>query len=416
MEPKKTFKEHEVVIIGGGTGGIMVAAQLLRAEKELDVAIVEPADTHYYQPAWTLVGAGTFENKETARPMADCIPPRARWIKDKIVSIEAAKNRVTTADNTVITYKFLVVAPGIQIDWHKVKGLPEALNTGGVCSNYDYKMAPYTYKAIKGTKSGNAVFTQPNTPIKCGGAPQKIMYLTDELFRQRGVRQDVDIHFFSPGGVVFGVEKYAKTLRKVIKEKGINFHLKHNLVEIKPEKSLAVFEVTDDAGKVTTKEVEYSMLHVVPPMSAPDFIKESDVAMQDGPMKGWVDVDHHTLQHNRFPNVFSVGDVAALPTAKTGSAIRKQAPVVTDNILMIREAMLEEAAGEDQELNHSYNGYSSCPLVTGFGKMVLAEFDYNNEPDQTFPFDQSEQRYDMYVLKKFGLPWMYWNLMLKGKA
>ncbi|MFU8859252.1 MAG: hypothetical protein ACNA8K_02405 [Cyclonatronaceae bacterium] len=149
-------------------------------------------------------------------------------------------------------------------------------------------------------------------------------------------------------------------------------------------------------------------------MSTPDFIRESKLTIPDGPLKGWVDVDLHTLQHNRYANIFSLGDVAGLPTAKTGSAVRKQSPVVVDNILKLREAALLEAEADPP--NNSYNGYSSCPLVTGYGKMVLAEFDYENKPDPTFPFDQSGERYDMYVLKKFGLPWMYWNLMLKGKA
>lgn len=409
-----TYTEHEVVVVGGGTGGIMIAAQLLRKDKDLDVVIIEPSDVHYYQAAWTLVGAGTFENKETKRPMADCIPPRAKWLKDSVASFEPEKNRLTTAGGKVVSYRFMVLAPGIQINWDAVKGLPEALNKNGVCSNYDYHMAPNTWKAIQSTKKGKVLFSQPNTPIKCGGAPQKIMYLADEAFRRAGVRQDVDIHFFSPGTVVFGVEVFAKTLKKVIKEKDINFHLGHNLVEVRGEEGIAVFDVTGEDGSVTQKEVEFSMFHVVPPMSAPDFVRNSTLAVEEGPLKGWIDVDHHTLQHKRFDNVFAVGDAAALPTAKTGSAVRKQAPVVVENLLRIREALLTET--EAGALNNSYNGYSSCPLVTGYGKMVLAEFDYQNQPDPTFPFDQSEERYDMYVLKKWGLPWMYWNLMLKGKA
>jgi sulfide:quinone oxidoreductase len=409
-----TFREHEIVIIGGGTGGIMTAAQLLRKDKSLDVAIIEPSDVHYYQAAWSLVGAGTYDNKETVRPMADCMPPRAKWIKDSVNGFEPENNRLTTAGGLTITYKYLVVSPGIKINWDAVKGLPESLSKNGVCSNYEYHLAPYTWKTITSTRKGNVLFSQPNTPIKCGGAPQKIMYLADEAFRRSGVRQDVDIHFFSPGTVVFGVEEFAKTLRKVIKEKGINFHLGHNLVEIRGEEGIAVFDVTGEDGNVTKKEVPFSMFHVVPPMSAPDFIRESKLAIPDGPLKGWVDVDLHTLQHKRYANIFSLGDVAGLPTAKTGSAVRKQAPVVVENILKLREASLLDA--EAETLNNSYNGYSSCPLVTGYGKMVLAEFDYQNQPDPTFPFDQSEERYDMYVLKKFGLPWMYWNLMLKGKA
>ncbi len=410
----KTYREHEIVIVGGGTGGIMVAAQLLRRNRDLDIAIIEPSDKHYYQPAWTLVGAGAFDMDETIRPMVDCIPARVTWIKDKVAAFRPEENELETAKEVVFTYRYLVVAPGIQINWGAVKGLPEAINSKGVCSVYEPHMAPYTWKVLSSVKEGKVLFTQPNTPVKCGGAPQKIMYLADEALRRLGVRKNLEFHFFSPGSVVFGVEAFAKTLRRVIKEKDIQVHFAHNLVEIKGEDGIAVFDVTGKDGKVTRKDVAYSMIHVVPPMSAPDFIKNSPLAIPDGALKGWLDVDHHSMQHTRYPNVFSLGDVAGVPTAKTGSAIRKQAPVVTDNILKLRKAA--ELDEEPEALNTSYNGYSSCPLVTGYGKMVLAEFDYNNEPDPTFPFDQSEERYDMYVLKKFGLPWMYWNLMLKGKA
>jgi len=410
----KTYKEHEIVIVGGGTGGIMVAAQLLRKNRDLDIAIIEPSEKHYYQPAWTLVGAGAFDMDETIRPMVDCIPARVTWIKDKVTTFRPEENELETAKEVVITYRYLVVAPGIQVNWDAVKGLPEAINSNGVCSVYEADKAPYTWKVLSSLKEGKILFTQPNTPVKCGGAPQKIMYLADEVLRKRGVRKNLELHFFSPGSVVFGVEAFAKTLRRVIKEKDIQVHFAHNLVEIRGEEGIAVFDVTDKDAKVTQKEVPFRMIHVVPPMSAPDFIKSSPLAIRDGALKGWLDVDHHSLQHNRYPNIFSVGDVAGVPTAKTGSAIRKQAPVVTDNILKLRKAALLDE--EPEALNVSYNGYSSCPLVTGYGKMVLAEFDYNNEPDPTFPFDQSEERYDMYVLKKFGLPWMYWNLMLKGKA
>jgi len=402
------FLEHQITIIGAGNAGIMVAAQLLLKDKNLDIAIIDPAETHYYQPAWTLVGGGTFDNAETAKPMKELIPPRATWIQDAVAEINPEKNTITTAKGDTILYQFLVVAPGIQVDWNKVKGLPETLGKNNVCSNYGFQHAPYTWESIKNTKSGKVIFTQPNTPIKCGGAPQKIMYLADEAFRKNGIRQDIDIQFFSPGGVIFGVEMFAKTLKEVNARKGLNWNFKHNLVEVKGDSKEAIFEVTDTDGKVTQKTEKFDMLHVVPPMSAPDFIKNSKLALEDNPL-GWVDVHPGTLQHTRYDNVFSLGDVASCPTAKTGSAIRKQSPVVVENImtLMQQQPIVE---------NPTYNGYSSCPLVTGYGKMVLAEFDYNNQPDTTFPFDQSAERFDMWVLKKFALPWMYWNLMLKGKV
>jgi len=403
-----TYKEHEIVIIGGGTAGITVAAQLLLKDKSLDIAIIDPADEHYYQAAWTLVGGGTFENEETARPMKECMPPRATWLQTAVESLDPENNQLTTSNNTTITYQYLVVAAGIQVDWHKVKGLTDTLNKNNVCSNYGYEYAPYTWEVLKNFKGGNVIFTQPNTPIKCGGAPQKIAYLADEALRKNGVRNKSEINFYSPGGVIFGVEVFARTLKKVNERKNINWNFKHNLKEVRGEVKEAIFDITDDKGNVTEKTVNFDMMHVVPPMSAPDFIKNSPLA-KDGDALGWVDVDIHTLQHNKFANVFSLGDVAGLPTAKTGSAIRKQSPLVVENLLCVKN-------NKSIEDNKKYNGYSSCPLVTGYGKMVLAEFDYQNQPDVTFPVDQSQERYDMWILKKFGLPWMYWNLMLRGKA
>lgn len=403
-----SHQEHQIVIIGAGNAGIIAAAQLLLKDKHLDIVLIDPAKKHYYQPAWTLVGGGTFDNAETARDMKDLIPPRAHWIAEAVSDIDPEQQIVQTDKGRNIHYQYLIVAPGIQVDWDKVKGLPETLGKNGVCSNYGFEYAPYTWQSIKSLKSGRALFTQPNTPIKCGGAPQKIMYLADEAFRKHGVRNNIDIQFFSPGGVVFGVEMFAKTLREVNERKGLKWNFKHNLVEIKADSKEAIFEVSNENGELHEKVEKFDMLHVVPPMSAPDFIKKSKLADPNNPL-GWVEVDPATLQHKRYPNVFSMGDVSSAPTAKTGSAIRKQSPVVVNNLLAV---MQEQSIAE----NPTYNGYSSCPLVTGYGKMVLAEFDYQNQPDTTFPFDQSAERFDMWVLKKFMLPWMYWNLMLKGKV
>ena len=149
--------------------------------------------------------------------------------------------------------------------------------------------------------------------------------------------------------------------------------------------------------------VEFDMIHVTPPQSAPDFIKNSPLANAGG----WVDVDKNTLQHVKYANIFSLGDASGLPTSKTGAAIRKQAPVVVANLLSLIES---------QSFGASYTGYTSCPLLTGYGKLVLAEFDYNNQPMETFPFDQSKERWSMYMLKKEILPRMYWGQILTGKA
>lgn len=391
---------HQIVVVGGGTAGITVAARLRRARRGLDIAVVEPSDRHYYQPLWTLVGAGDVDMATTVRPMASVIPPGITWIHDAVAAFEPERNAVLTRDGRRITYDQLVVAPGIQMDWDKVRGLKENLGRHDICSNYTFATARYTWDCLRRFQGGNAIFTHPATPVKCGGAPQKIMYLAEAHFRRSGVRDKSEVIFAAAGTAIFGIERYAKTLRRIVAERGIVTRFRHELTEVRPDSREAVFRHLDTGETVV---MPYAMLHVTPPMSAPDFVKAS--ALADG--AGWVDVDKHSLQHVRFPNVFSLGDASNLPTGKTGAAVRKQAPVLVKHLLAHIDGTTSDAR---------YNGYSSCPLITDYGKLVLAEFDYDGRPDETFPFDQSKERYSMFLMKKYVLPQMYWHGMLKGLA
>lgn len=413
---------HHVVIIGGGTGGIMTASQLLKKDKSLKIAVIEPADTHWYQPAWTLVGAGTFSYKKTARPMSSVMPKGVDWIKDFAAEIDPDNNLVRTKDSGDIHYEYLVVSPGLVMAPELIEGLPEALDKGVVCSNYTDP--EHTWEVLKNFKGGNALFTQPSTPIKCGGAPQKIMYLAAHYFKKRGIADKTNVIFATPGSVIFGVPEVKATLEKVLKRYDVHFKTFYAPFKIDANKQIAYFkdvapaennrkiEIDDAINEKVADgiiEIPFDMLHLAPPQAAPKFIRESKLANAEG----WLDVNINSLQHNKYPNVFGLGDVAALPTAKTGAAIRKQAPLVIDNIMRLMNAQ--------KELNASYNGYSSCPLVTGYGKMVLAEFDYDNNftPDpslkQMLVFDSSKEHWRLWMLKKYMLPYLYWSKMMKGK-
>jgi sulfide:quinone oxidoreductase len=394
-----TNAHHQVLIVGGGTAGISVAARLRRADKRLDVAIIEPSDKHYYQPLWTLVGAGVFPKETSERPEADYIPKGVVWLRDAVIEFHPAENSIRTRDGKTITYDYLVVAPGIQINWDQVKGLKEAIGKDGVCSNYSYQHVEYTWECIRNFKGGSALFTMPNTAVKCGGAPQKIMYLADDHFRSVGVREKSSIVFASANAKIFAVTKYADALDKVLTRKGIVTRFRHNLVEIRADTREAVFENLDTREAVV---LPYDLIHVTPPQGPPDFVRTSPLAND----AGWVEVDKHTLRHVRFPNIFSLGDASNLPTSKTGAAIRKQAPVVVANLRAVMNGA-EPAA--------KYDGYTSCPLVTGYGKLILAEFDYDQNTQETFPFDQSKERWSMWLLKKYALPRMYWHGMLRGR-
>lgn len=397
------MKSHyQIIIIGGGNAGISVAAQLLR-KGSFDLAIIDPATYHYYQPAWTLVGGGAYDINKTVRPQAEVIPAGAQWIKNKVIAFNPEENKIELESGQHLTYDFLVVAPGIQLNWHEVKGLPEAIGKNGVCSNYSFQYAPYTWQCIKNFKGGNAIFVNPHTPVKCGGAPHKIMYMAADYFSRTGMLNKANIQYWSGGVKLFSVDKYEKTLLQVCKRNNIQLNFCYRLEEIDGANKRAKFVGFGESNKDNVVWVDYDMIHVTPPQSAPDFIRKSKLANE----AGWVDVNKNTLQHNRYPNIFSLGDASSLPTSKTGAAIRKQAPILVANLL---------AAIHKQSTVKHYDGYTSCPLVTGYGKLVLAEFDYQNQPKETFPFDQSKERWSMYQLKKHILPWLYWNKILKGTA
>lgn len=397
------MKNHfQIIIVGGGNAGISVAAQLLRKNSKLDIAIFDPSEKHYYQPAWTLVGSGVFDIQKTARNEADVMPKNAQWIKESVSTFNPSNSSLAT-NNNIYTYDYLVVCPGIQLNWDAVKGLSETLGKNNVCSNYSFKTAPYTFECIKNFKGGKAIFHNPHTPVKCGGAPHKIMYMAADYFRKHGVLEKADIQYWSGGTKLFAVEKYEKTLLEVCKRSDIKLNFFQRLEEIDGENKRAKFVGFGENNKDIETWVDFDMIHVTPPQSAPDFIKNSPLANAGG----WVDVDKNTLQHVKYANVFSLGDASGLPTSKTGAAIRKQAPVVVENLLSLINK---------ESLHSNYTGYTSCPLLTGYGKLVLAEFDYNNQPMETFPFDQSKERWSMYMLKKEILPRMYWGQILTGKA
>jgi sulfide:quinone oxidoreductase len=394
--------DHQVLIIGGGSAGISVASRLRK--KVDDVAIVDPSDTHDYQPLWTLVGGGAAKRETSRRSQASVMPKGVTWIKQAASGFDPDNNAVELADGTRLTYDVLVVCPGIQLDWDKIPGVTDTLGKDGVSSNYTYDLAPKTWEFIEGMTGGSAVFTMPSGPIKCAGAPQKIAYLAADHWREKGVLDKIDIHLVLPTPGMFGVPVFAKELEKVVEGYGINVHFTSELESVDVAGRKAQFKPVGESDN--SFSLDYDMMHVVPHQSAPDWVKSSPLA-NDTPA-GYVDVDKHTHQHVRYPNVFSLGDAGSTPNSKTGAAIRKQAPVVAANVLA-------QLAGGDP--TDRYEGYASCPLTTSRSSMLLAEFDYSMEPTPSIPvINTLKPRRDMWYLKKHGLPFMYWNLMLKGRA
>ncbi|SFK98663.1 NAD(P)/FAD-dependent oxidoreductase [Streptomyces pini] len=394
--------DRRVLIVGGGSAGISTAARLRRAGVR-DITVIDPSDVHWYQPLWTLVGGGQASLRITGRPEASVIPEGVRWIRKAAEAVDPGVRTVTLSDGTEAGYDFLVMAPGIQLDWNGVPGLAEAVGHDRVSSNYAPEYAPRTWELIKDMRSGTAVFTHPATPLKCGGAPQKIAYLAADHWRRKGVLDRIRVVLVIPDPALFKVPVWNRELERVARRYGIEVRLNTEMTAVDGDRRTVT--LTGRAAG-TEETLGYDMLHAVPPQSAPDWVEKSPLADPASPY-GFVEADRHTLRHPHHPEVFAIGDVANLPTSKTGAAVRKQAPVVAGNLL---DAM------RGAEPSHRYDGYTSCPLVTARDRMLLAEFDYDLKPAPSFPLiDTTRERRDMWLFKRYGLPPVYWRGMLTGR-
>lgn len=391
------MKKFDVLILGGGSAGITVAARLKRKGVFNSIAIIDPSDEHFYQPLWTLVGNGLVDKTETKKPMKDVIPSGVIWLQESVTEILPKENQVKT-NNETYEYTFLVVATGIIPDWSYAKGLEETIGKNQVFSVYTYDSADYGFEVLKGLDKGRLFFTMPSGLLKCGGAPQKIMWLSEDYIAIYKDRSQFQVNFMKEGDGIFGVEKYRKVLDQLVIDRDIKTHYKNKLISVDGENKRATFE---DLATGIKHEVCYDLLHVVPHFKTHDFVSGSELANE----KGEIAVDKHTLQGDQFKNVFSLGDRSSCPTGKTGAAIRKQAPVLVENMI---------AYHQGRSLDRSYDGYTACPVLTRRNKVVLAEFDYDGQPAESFPFNQAKERFSMYIFKRYILPILYWVFMLRG--
>ncbi len=393
---------YDVVVVGGGAAGISVTSSLLRRKPGLSVAIIEPSDKHYYQPGWTLVGAGEYPRAATERPMERCMPKAAHWIRAAAAGFEPEHNQVVLEDGERVAYRTLIVCPGIKLDWGAIDGLAGTLGRNGVTCNYAFDMAAYTWELVRSLRRGRALFTQPPMPIKCAGAPQKAMYLSCDHWLRRGVLSDIDVDFNNAGGVLFGVAEFVPPLMRYVQRYGAQLAFNSTLKAIDGPAKTAWFEVAGADGARTTVEKSFDMIHVVPPQCAPDFVRESPLA----DAAGWVEVSPETLQHVRYGNVFGIGDASSTPNAKTAAAVRKQAPVVAENVIGVLDGHGPRAI---------YDGYGACPLIVERGKVVLAEFAYGGRLTPSFPLDPRVARRSAWILKAKLFPFIYWDMVLKGR-
>ena len=398
------MSHSNVLIVGGGCAGIAVASRINNLKSDLSISIIEPSEKSLYQAAWTLVGAGAYDVDSTIKPMSEVMPNYVKWIKEYAEEFIPEKNSVKT-NNETYTYDYLVVCPGLKLNFDGVTGLKEHLGKNNVCTNYSAEMATYTWQCLKNLNGGTLLFTEPPMPIKCAGAPQKIAYLAADHLKKKGKLQESHLEFLCAKPVIFGVPHFQGPLNEICDSYGIKRSFQHNLISVDGNTKEAVFKQSDKDGN--TKEItkKFDFIHVTPPQTSPDFVKNSPLA----DAAGWVDVDHKvgTLRHIKFENVYSLGDVMNAPNAKTGAAVRKQAPIVAHNIV-------KDLNKSSEEYRH-YDGYGACPLTVAYGKVMLAEFCYAGKVTPSFPFDPTKPSSLYWQMKSKLFPWLQWNVMFKGK-
>jgi len=436
----KSNAKGKIVIVGGGLAGMSTAARITLNIDNPDITVIEPQKLSVsYQPGQTLVGGGLWDEGDIAYERDNFVPDGVKVIKEKAILFNPQENKLTTDKGTVVSYDYLIVATGLQLDFERIKGLEEAgraysagdnskllkaLGDDGICSIYTAEGATKTWeqmqKYIAQAKSGKKtkfLFTHPNTPVKCGGAPKKIMYLTNARLKEEGARENAELIFYPNGGAMFGVPEYHDAILGQFKRENFKWHYRHNLIEIDKENKIAVFDakwqekgpwdpVMKDFEVIPKHEkvrVPYDFIHIVPPQLAPREIAESDL----GSAKGWVPVNKETLQHIRYENVFSLGDVAQVPMGKTGGSVRKQYKVLVDNLVSLMNG---------KELTAKYAGYTVCPLITDIGTVMLAEFDWTVKPTPSFPFDPTVERWMWWLMKVYALKPMTIYGMLSGRA
>lgn len=399
-------RQQVVVIIGAGTAGITVAASLRRhsGKRSIGITIIDPAEHHYYQPAFTLVGGGCYPLEKTRRTTRSLIPKGVSWLQQSAKGIDADNKLVTLTNGQSVPYDYLVVCPGLVLDWSAVDGLEKTIGKQGVCSNYSQQHAEYTWACIQSFKAGGtALFTQAPLPFKCPGAPQKIAYLAADYWREKGYLDQCELRFLTPTTTLFGVPYFAKALDKVADGYGLHKDFMHQLVKVDGSAKIASFKIIDGEKKGQIKDLQFDMLHVTPHQTTPAFLHGSVVSND----AGYVNVHQHSMQQIEYPTIFSLGDACSTPNSKTAAAVRRQAPVVVQNIYNLMDGL----AVED-----GYNGYASCPLTTAKGKAIMAEFIYGGKVTPTLPYIAKPNKPStiMWYVKTLGLPVLYWHFMLKG--
>lgn len=406
LPPKEAdrIRRAHFVVAGGSVGGLTVAARLLRAVPDASVTVIEPRSVHHYQPGYTLVGAGVYQRSDVLFDQSDLMMPGMRWVKDSVQAFEPDHNRVIVASGEAIDYDFLVVALGVEPDWDSVEGLSEALETPHAANVYQLDSSVKYRSLAKDFGGGEAIFTYPTGYVKCGGAPQKITWLSEDLWRSKGIREKCQVHFHTPQSSLFPVvPKVDQAVTPKIEARGIHNHYGEVLRAIDTSTRTAIFEKIGNNGSNGEIRRPYDLIHPMPRFRTPAPLRTGPLTAEG--IGGQLEVDRHTLQHKRYPNIFGVGDCAATGAPKTAATIRKQAPVVVLNLF---DAALE------RPLSAAYDGTSGCPLLTRYGRCMMFEFDFEGNLVNEWLYQSTKETRRWWHFKVHGLKRLYRNVMIPG--
>ena len=395
------MKDHyRLIVLGAGAGGITSTAMILRKKKSLkgNTLIIDPGDYHYYQPGFPLVGSGLVELEQTRKRMVDVIPKGAVWEKSKVTRVDPKKNEVTTADNT-FTYDYLLIALGLELDFDAIEGAKESLGMNGVTTPYVFDYLEYTYQKLKEVNHGNIIISKPKSEIKGAVAAENSLF-TMKDFEEKYTNKNVQVLFRSGRDRLFKVDKYNESLTREMEKQGIDYKLDRELIRVDGRDKFAVFK---DLKTGEEEKIPFELLVITPPQRGPTVLKDSQILDNEG----WVNVDKNTLRHRDFPWIFGLGDATNLPTTKMAAAVRKQVPIVVQNMLDVMDG---------RSPSQRYNGDTAAPIATEIGKSILAEYDYEREPKETTFLDQSKSNMFLYQVKKRMIPFMYWNGMMNGRT
>jgi sulfide:quinone oxidoreductase len=402
---KLNYKSN-IVILGSGMAGLGIAARLRRNMPNATIKIVDSQQSNYYQPGFTLVGAGIWKRNILTMSNSDFIPKGVEWVQEDAVEIDPESQTIKTSDFNTINYDFLVVAVGTQLNYGDVEGMDvNAIGHNGLADIYagpDQAEATWSVmqKFIK--KGGQALIAKPGTDIKCPGAPLKTTFLLRDRAREAKALERIKITYHTPGENVFGsVPALNDIVLKLWDGYNIDVAYKSQLSAIDIIARKATFTNADD----TTSTYDYDFMDVIPPQSAPDVVRYSPLAVQEGKFKGWLEVDQLTLQHKRYPNVFGCGDVNGTPKGKTGATVKKSSPIVANNLMEVIDGKTP---------SKSFDGYTSCPLITKIGSAILIEFDYDGNLTPSMPFlDPLQESYFAWFMKTYLLKAAY-TASIKG--